>query len=268
MNEEQRTFSKVDKLLCVEKFPDAIKIMHSWPKVRLNKFYEEYPLHYELLKQDDFAEFWSKRRSELPKYDFQAQPNVPDIDFVLGYVFYLLALNAENKHCQEDFIKYLHLALKFDSIHAAQTFFHKILMSETNDIAKKTENLAAILLHWEHLGNKHGTPGYLLLANGYLHLVFIYRNKLKSMKIDSLASKSLWKNLVLAQWSELDSKSSIHNAFFGNGLRVSNAAKLTTISDMKSAARKLIADENIIIFAENDVRSILNQKNRTIAKKD
>ena len=56
------------------------------------------------------------------------------------------------------------------------------------------------------------------------------------------ACKDLWVNLCLAEMSEEQSVPMIHNAYFGQGLRLSNPTQLSSIAEMKNAARALIVD--------------------------
>lgn len=124
-------------------------------------------------------------------------------------------------------------------------------MSEKYDVIKKMEILASLLLNLEKLVVKHVTPAFLLLANGYLHLLRMYREKLKDLLMyDHFASQNLWKNLLLAELKESESEHSIHNAYFGKGLSMSNSMQLETLSDIKKEAYELIADESIISYAE------------------
>lgn len=256
MQEKQlQAYKEVDKLLDSAQFPQAIEKMRPWSKVWLNQFHQTYPHRYRILRHEDFDGFWAERRKALnPRVKFAAQKRILDIDLVLGYVFYLFALKAKEQYPEAKFIEYLKLSLNFNSIHAAQTYLHKMILSNDEDKVKKTEAIAALLYNWENLASKHGTPGYLLLANGYLHLAQI-TSELKESGRYEAACFYLWKHLIQAELEESQSETSIHNAYFGEGLKLSNPEKIDTIETMKEKASQLILDESIKSRAEKTVRA-------------
>lgn len=246
-------YEELDALLDSAKFPEAIEKMRPWNKVWLHQFYETYPHRYTILKHADFNEFWAEKRAALyTKSEFKAQKNIADIDFVLGYVFYLLALKAKQSQPQA-YIVHLKNALRFHSIHAAQTFFNELLKKPDSD--KKLEEIMHLLDIWKKFGTQHGTPGFLLLANGYLQYARITAER-KDYASFEKACTSLWENLTLAELNEPNSTDSIHNAYFGQGLTLSNPLEIDTIAALKEKASRLITDNSIKKRAEQNAESI------------
>jgi hypothetical protein len=231
-------YEEVDNLLDSAQFSQAIGKMRPWNKVELNQFYQAYPHRYPILKHEAFNKFWAEKRLTLHSHNsFAAQKHIPDCDLVLGYVFYLLALTLKNKSNSPDQSdEYLKLALKFDSIHAAQTYLHKIIMQH-GDQEKRINAITETLLSWKTLAAKHGAPGFLLLANGYLHLANI--SKLNNKRYEE-ACFELWKNITLVELEEPQSVASINNAYFGQGFKLGNAQELTTVKDIKTSFRKIV----------------------------
>lgn len=274
LKEEQRkAFNELDNLLLEGHFEDAVKKMRSWNKIWLNEFYQTYPPpsnpHYNLLKSDSFQSFWAEQRGALkrphaPEFAFTAQPNIPDVDFVLGYVFYLLAVHPKTSTASREI--YLIEAEKLNSIHAAQEKLHTLLQSkalESEDQEDKITSIDTFLRKKTASLAKHGTPGYLLLANGYLHIVKLTLDQKPSINIERYerACELLWKNLILAQEVEMQSTASINNAYFGEGLRLSNPMFLTSIEEIKTlAASRLITDSAIKLRAEKTVREERSDK--------
>ncbi|KGP62731.1 hypothetical protein EP47_13660 [Legionella norrlandica] len=97
--------------------------------------------------------------------------------------------------------------------------------------------LGRILYNLEAFAKRHGCPGYLLLANGYIQLAIRYQ-LLNQEEQSAHAFQLCWKYLHLAELSENDSEESINNAYFGKGLALSNPVRLSTIAEMKSYCRK------------------------------
>ena len=261
MEQEQLlAYETVDALLDSAKFPEAIEKMRPWNKSWLHQFYETYPHRYRILQHTDFNDFWAERRAGLnSKVAFVAQKNISDIDFVLGYVFYLLVLKNEASHSKAHFTKYLKLALEFHSIHAAQTIFHEMIIKTDSDKTKQMEEIAELLLNWKNLASEHGTPGFLLLANGYLHLAKIAAEQKDYTRYEA-ACACLWENLTLAELEEPQSAASIHNAYFGKGLELSNPLQIETIKTLKEKASILITDNSIKTRAENQVKASSSDK--------
>lgn len=257
---KKQAFVELNELLEPGNFPEGIEKMRSWSKVWLNQFVQVFPHHYEILKLEEFDPFWAERRAVLdPDIAFVKQQGVPDIDLVLGYVFYLISCGAKDKHEDNTFMEHLQQAIKHCSIHAAQTLLHTVLMEETRDARKKMETLVNTLDNLEQLAVKHGTPGYLLLASGYLHLLRI-ASEAKDYERYGTACFCLWQNLIIAELHEPQSKASTHNAYFGQGLRLSNPLRLETIAQMKQESGALIIDNNIKARAESTARLSFENK--------
>lgn len=241
-NELSAAYEEVDKFLDSAQFPQAIEKMKAWGKVEINQFYLAYPHRYPILKHEAFNEFWAEKRAELyPKNPFVTQKHVRDCEFVLGYVFYLLSIKFKASSDKSE--EFLQRALEFDSIHAAQTYLHQIIMKK-GDQEEKIEILEKTLSTWNRLAAKHGAPGFLLLANGYLHLAKTFLELNSSERYEE-ACFELWKNLTLVQLEEPQSEASINNAYFGHGFALGNPLKLPTVEEIKESASKIIADNTI-----------------------
>ncbi len=252
-------YKKVDSLLDQAKFSEALDHMKSWDKIRLNQFYQAYPNRYPILKHAYFDNFWAEKRVELyPKNPFVAQKPIADCDLVLGYVFYLLALNYQTTAVDKS-DKYLNLALKFDSIQAAQMRLHQVITQKMGP-EEKIQALLNTLADMESLAAKQGAAGFLLLADGYLHLVKTYLDQEPQKEQDETAYHAacfeLWKNLTLVELELTEPRSTavIHNAYFGEGLSLGNSFKLSTIAEIKDEAGLLITSSEIKAQAEQNVR--------------
>ena len=121
------------------------------------------------------------------------------------------------------------------------------------------EEIAELLLNWKNLASEHGTPGFLLLANGYLHLAKIAAEQKDYTRYEA-ACACLWENLTLAELEEPQSAASIHNAYFGKGLELSNPLQIETIKTLKEKASILITDNSIKTRAENQVKASSSDK--------
>lgn len=253
MTEQLSEYTRLASLLEAGKNDQALVMMHSWDKVWINQFYQCYPQHYKALQHSDFNKFWAEQRQLLnPTLGFLAQNYLTDSDLVLGFVFYLLALHAEPLS-EAEYVNYLELALRFKSIHAAQAFFQHQLKKNKQDSKLQLNYLIDLLNEWDILALIHETPGFLLLADGYLHLL----NIAMQLKQDNIKQVhfALWKNLTLAELYEPQSAASIHNAYFGEGLALSNSLGFTTIGRLKEKLNQLITDKTIIEQAEHSAKS-------------
>ena len=245
------SYKEVDVLLDSAKFPEAIEKMRSWNKVWIYQFYETYPRRHIILQHSDFNSYWAEKRSALySKAEFKVQNNLSDSDFVLGYIYYLIAL-AKQKEPQV-FTAHLNKAIKFHSIHAAQTLFSELL-KEPNDAAKLVK-IKDLLDSVKTLATKHGTPGYLLLANIHLHWARITA-ELKDYPDFNKACTGLWENITLAGLEEENSTAAIYNAYFGQGLVLSNPLGISTIAQLKEKASLLIIDNGIKDNGEKEART-------------
>lgn len=254
MRAKKEHFKEVNALLESAEFPQAIEQMQSWSQVSLIQFLQVHPQNYELLRHEDFDGFWEKRRTQLDsRFSFAKQKNLSDMDLVLGYLFYLMANREKAQGNESQYGQYLEAALACHSIHAAQSFLHKQMVEKPNEKLRQMEKIAATLYHWKSLAAQHGTPGYLLLASGYQHLLQLSGEEKKSEFYDN-AGFCLWYNLVLAELYESESEASIQNAYFGKGLILSNSFNLCTISAMKEKIPPLMVDEATRALAASRAR--------------
>lgn len=257
--EKKEIFEHVNSLLESAKFSEAAEQMKPWTKALIIQFVQSYPENHRILELKDFNDFWADKRAKLcGKFAFVEQPNLPDMDFVCGYIFYLLAQIEKKKSNSEEYEKYLAEALTYNSIHAAQTLLHDCIMQNPQDKTKHMELIASILNNWNGLATKHTTPGYLLLANGYLHLIKMGAELQNSDLFDN-AGSLLWQNLTLAELYEPHSEASISNAYFGQGLKQSNPEHISTIQEIKEACAKFIKDDDIKSHAEHKAHLIFNR---------
>ena len=271
-------YRDADRLISASRPSDAIAIMALWSDVQLNEFYLNYPHRYRILTYPSFKSFWVTRRENLnQRIGFKAQKHLSDTNFVLGYVFYLIALTAKKNEKHQDYWKYLDKAFELHSIHAAQMLLQEKVGSKEKSSIEKIATITQFLAQCEYLAKKHGTPGFLLLANGYLHVAKIAAD-LKDQDYYESACYELWRNLTLAELAESQSTNDIHNAYFGKGLALSNSFQLTSIAEMKAKASELIQDKTIKERAESRARSLflddkstknlqswLTTKNRSLA---
>lgn len=255
---QEIAFFEVDNLLKNNNFQQVIHKMMLWQRAWLAHFHLLYPEQDEILTKPPFAEFWEQKKGSVSgDFIFAKQKQLSDRELVMGYIFYLMSIKAEEKPNNPDQMLYLQKAVNFNSIHAAQTMFHKLLMKKTPDKFKKMETLEAILFNWECFANKWGTPGYLLIANGYLHLLKL--NDSPQTEKYQLASFTLWKYLHLAKLTQPQSTAAIHNAYFGQGLALSNAFNLKTIEAIQIYCSTFIQDQAIKVKAEQAAAASLSK---------
>ncbi len=214
---------------------------------------------------DYFNDLWAEKRADLySKFAFVEQYKLKDIDFVCGYVYYILAHQAKSNNDPQHYIDYLKKAVRHNSIHSAQTLLHDFIMEERCNKNDTLEDGVALLNNWSRLAEVHGTPGYLLLANGYLHLVR-GGSELQHSDLYEHACLCLWKNLTLAELYESHSEDSIKNAYFGQGLALSNPFKITTIEVLKEKCETLVPDISLRERAEEQAHhSFENHENYQI----
>ncbi|QRN03329.1 hypothetical protein GH742_05315 [Legionella sp. MW5194] len=228
----------IDDLLHEKAFEAVIALLSSWSASKLAEFCMKSPDLYDILKSNAFDEFWKERRQTISKYAFKAQHGVCDADLTVGHTLYLLAQREKAQGNLQRYQEYLSQALNCHSIHAAQSWVHEIVIAADKPDLNFIQTFAAILYSRESLAKRHGTPGYLLLANGYFHLLHALTqinreaspNEWKTQYEGSLFS--LWKSLFLARQAEKQSTEAIHNAYYGCGLKNSNPFSLETIDAM------------------------------------
>lgn len=238
----------IDDLLHAKAFEAVIDRLASWSAIKLAEFCIKYPESYDLLKTNELDGFWQARRQAISKYALKAQDGVCDADLTVGHTLYLLTQREKTQGDMKRYQEYLSQALSVHSIHAAQAWIHEIVMAVEKPDLKLIQDIAAILYNQEGLAKRHGTPGYLLVANGYFYLLRWLSEINKDEDLNEWRIQyegtvfSLWKSLYLAQDRELDSADSIHNAYFGCGLANSNSFKLPTIDAMMDKCGELYGD--------------------------
>ncbi|KTD49575.1 Ankyrin repeat protein [Legionella rubrilucens] len=235
----------IGDLLHEEAFEAVIDQLSSWSASKLAEFCMKSPDLYEMLKSNPFDGFWQARRQAISKYALKAQNGVCDADLTVGHTLYLLAQREKAQGNLEHYQEYLNQALNCHSIHAAQTWVHEIVIAANKPDLNFIKTFAAILYSRESLAKRHGTPGYLLLANGYFHLL----NSLSQINKEESSHEwqtqyegslfSLWKSLYLARQAENQSIEAIHNAYYGCGLKNSNPFSLDTIDAMIEKCNEL-----------------------------
>jgi len=222
---------------------EAAALMLKWQSAYVAIFQQQFPEHKQTLRHADFDEFWQTRREGLrlstsPSFRFQRQPSLNDADFVTGYIYYLMALKNKDSNRYEE---YLALAINHGSLHAVQTVIHSLIMAN-NKQSDYATNLSNQLLPLDKFAERYGTPGYLLLANGYLHVAISTVDKPEAAAQNSAAFSYVWKNLQLAHLAEEDSTAAIHNTYFGKGLEASNSFKIGSVNKMLEQCRQLAGD--------------------------
>lgn len=257
--QRDRQFKNLDIYLKQGKYPEAIELMRGWQPAYLALFQDSYPQQQATLRHGEFGQFWQECRENLrlngyPDFRFMAQAGITDADFVTGYLFYLLALKSKKEKggtSSKEFDSYLEQSIKFSSIHAVQTALQTFEIQKMEDFDSFCQQLVQSLLSLQKVANLHGTPGYIQLADGYLHLAIQARSLGKSTQ-SAAAFASVWKYLHLARLAEKDSATATHNAYFGLGLALSNPFKIESIDAMLQECHKLaggslpLSDQNLI----------------------
>lgn len=242
----KKEFKDIDEHLKKGNYSAAMERMSKWQLAYLALFQEEFPHQKETLKHPDFTMFWQKRLESLslnqkPSFHFQSQETIDDYDTVTGYVFYLLALKAK-KESSADYNYYLNKAISHSSFHALQKYLHDVETIPTQKDESYCLALVETLQKLDPFINQLGSPGYLLLANGYLHIAIHAKNIDNSQLMIDGAFQCVWKYLNLALFAEKYSAAAIHNAYFGLGLTHSNPFNLPTLKDMLERCRTIAGD--------------------------
>ena len=174
------------------------------------------------------------------------QFRIPDIqsraDFYCGYVLYLAAIKEKSKE-NGKYEEYLTLSQsKFSSFYAIQEILNTYL-SMCKDSSKNgpLDTLFNYLARESSDIQKFKTPGCLLLANSYFYLATFYQ-KLGLYDESIISYKECWKHLHGAKLLEKDSTKEIHNAYFGQGLILSNAFGLTAINTIKDRCLEVCSE--------------------------
>ncbi len=232
-----KTFDTIHTLLQSGEVKLAIEKMKSWESVHLAYFNDHYPNHLEVFKSSDFEKFWQAQREAIripsaPEFQYVHQPNLSDAEFVLGSTYYLLACKYKNEPIQQQ--KYLAKALELHSIHAANDILSQSMTSSRADRLHFCQNLAQIIHLIEPYIQVHQAPGFILLAKGYVRLALVARNDHDLAK-HKVGFEYAYKLLYLAKLTEQASKNAIHNAYFGEGLKLASAFDTNDIDSMIKA---------------------------------
>jgi hypothetical protein len=204
--------------------------IRQWPPSWLVDFYLDYPVHQDELKQATFDTLWQRSLDNMtipgvPDFRLVSQPNLSNADLVVGFRCYLLAMISKQENRLDDYASYLTQSMEHHSFHAHQTYLHDMVMQSTYDLAV----IAKVLASWASFSNRHGLPGYLLIANGYQRLAEI-ASSLKLETVEYVAASYTY--FELADLSKEHSEASIKNAYFGIGLSLSNPDGWETIREM------------------------------------
>ncbi|RUR06902.1 Dot/Icm T4SS effector metaeffector MesI [Legionella sp. km772] len=190
-----------------------------------------------IMNSPEFVPLWVNKFNALrltrdPSFRFRDPAPQSKADFYCGYVLYLAALNV--KRTDEDkYSYYLSAALRFNSFHAFQECLHSLVHLGQNYSTKKELNDAVSYLSSVALQiPSKNTPSSLLLANTWFYFASFY-SKLGCEGEAVECYKKCWANLHLAELTESNSEKAIHNAYFGEGIKLSNAYGLNTLTDIK-----------------------------------
>lgn len=227
-----------------------------------------FPKHRALLNSDVFQEFWKSKREQLhipqsSAFRFEKSSTLSEMDFVIGYLFYLLALESKEHNDLNKYKMFVNHAINFYSIHAWYLVIYELITSPISDLSTTCNTIAEALQAFDAQITLHGTPGYLLMSKAYLYLGLIATHedeKYRQMSAFKLALKNL-------EWARLDEKRSsadIHNAYFGKGLGAGNTFGINNIDQMLQALRGLLTP--MMTTIEQD--SIIKEANSTYKKPD
>jgi hypothetical protein len=253
---KNQQFQKVHQDLQKGNYTAAIEYMSNWKPIYLALYQTQFTTDREILSRSEFDSFWKMKREglKLPQsHTFQfRQSNIKDVDFVTGYLFYLLALSSRGTGDNKQLESALQNALNYSSIHALDMLVNQFIVAPVERISEYCDELALALQTMEPHAMQHGTPGYLLMAKGYLHLALAARGEEEQAR-QAAAFKLVLKNLYWASLAEEDSVDLIHNAYFGSGVKFGNPFKIDTIDNMINYCRELSG--NVVPMAvQNFVR--------------
>lgn len=251
-------FKILDRYLKQGLFDDATKFMLRWQDAYLAFFQQQFPEHRQTLSQDAFIPFWQQRLAALslterPGFHFMAQKNVSDADFVVGYVFYLLALKYHKKGDEAEYKRYIDQAMAYSSFHAIRLILQPLVKPKNPITADCVTTLAETLHNLRSFADDHASPGYLVLADGYLHLA-AFAKKADNLAVCETAFTQAWKYLHLARLATADSSAEINNAYFGLGLEHGTTFKFDSIEKMLDACLKL-AGKTLMLPQQNFLKN-------------
>ena len=186
-----------------------------------------------LLDRPELNKYWSDKFHGLtdPFFEvrakFREQEGMSKADFYCGHVLYRHAMT----HKHEKYMK--HAFYTFNSFHAASYHIYNLLIERLKDKdVEKSRTLDKYLVSEASRFLDFKTPGCLLLSVVFQQLGAIY-SKQNQTKESRIAFQKAWLYLNLAEKFEESSTREIHNAYFGRGYKLSNPARLETLSELK-----------------------------------
>lgn len=245
-------FTKVNLMLADELYDEAAEELMAWQPASLARYYLENTPLQKTLRKPDFNDLWHAKLSRLvmsesPDFKFVSQPGIGDADIFLGHIFYLMAIKNKQEGNLQDYKLYLKNSMIHHSIPGHQTCLHEIIFTEHANLDGVEKNVARLLEDWLTVANLQGTPGYLLLASGYLQLAKISLDigHSEQHQLDYCAA---WKYLHMAKLSEKYCDAAINNAWFGKGMGLSNPFQFQSIDEMilgcSAIAKATLSDED------------------------
>jgi hypothetical protein len=243
-----KEFKELDALLKQTQWRAAIIKMQSWQVAYLALFQQEYPHHQASLKRAEFNSFWQKQLMLLGQtvekhFHFEPQPGIHPMDWVSGYVFYLLALKSRENKQMSNYHLYLQSALGYQSFHALRLWMHEIIIRKEVSSFSSCQSLLTMVEQFYSIAKAHGSPGYLLLVNAYLQIALRAKGLSETQDMKKNAFAQLWRSLYFAKCMETQSKESVHNAYLGFGLSYSNALKANSIDELILASQEIAGDD-------------------------
>jgi hypothetical protein len=211
----------------------------------------------EMLSRPEFQPFWTNqvrllRLERDPGFRFKEPGTQSKADFYCGWILYLSAQKASSAEKGEFYLKVARE--KFNSFYAhRETLTMRI--AECNEYisrdgvadpkasnrdttifdALKKEKFEPLIDYIESNRpyiERFKTPGCLILATTYYYLAsFFQRLGFKEEAV--LCYHACWHFLCKAEFYEKDSVREIHNAYFGEGLKLSNTLGYSKISELK-----------------------------------
>lgn len=226
------------------------------------------------LESPKLEPFWVNKFNKLRlennhSFQFRNPESQSKADFYCGYVLYLAALKENKSKDNNKYNDYLILSLSlFNSFYAAQEILTHLIMNCKNNLKPENVNtLYDFVIQINSQLQQHQTPGCLLLANAYFYLAGFYQ-RLNLKRESTECYKSCWEQLHLAQLLESTSERGIHNAYFGQGLAMSNAFGLNSIAEIKDRCRQFNSElftDAVQIAAEAKAEKTFNREFKSIS---
>lgn len=165
-------------------------------------------------------------------YRLYPQPLLTDKELYLGMIFFCLIKTSD---------KFLFTAMnKLHSYHANAHYINLLIAN------KQSDNLKSFLLNSKDSLILHGTPGFLLLTQAYYNLA----------QEDINFQPQFWQNLTVAQKLFKYSQASIHNAYFGDKIKVMKCTNFEQI--FAKAAKSLSPPKNINKYVELECQKYIS----------